>query len=251
LTIGLVPQTHPDRMTMATFENLDGEKLQSVFQRLVKQQTLIKVYLPRVDYENLTIVTDALVNDRRRMFQIDVPKGLHAAIRDSGSNRLLFEFTSDDKVIHRFASDIEMIGKKSISMLFPQTIQRHQQRDNFRLKVPSDSHAIAFLDDTKIRMEIDNVSLGGVYCYCPNRYKPAMTRGLELIGMELSFSLRNQCSLVIIQKAAVKRMESRNRPRYFGIAFEFVKVNRDNKKLLVQLIYELQRLYLQTRTKKI
>lgn len=236
---------------MATFENLDGEKLLSVFQLLVKQQTFIKVYIPRVKYESLTIVTDAQVNGRQQMFQIDVPEGLHAAIEESGSKKLLFEFTSDDKVIHRFTSDIVTVGEKNISMLYPLVIQRHQQRDNFRIKTPLDSSATLWLEGAMVRMDIDNVSLGGAYCYCPNRYKAAMHQGLELTGMELTFTLRNQCSLVMIQKAAIKRVESGHRPKRFGIAFEFIKINRDNRKLLVQLIYELQRFYLQNRTKKI
>lgn len=239
-------------MTMATFENLDGEKLLSVFQLLAEHQTLIKVHIPRVKYESLTIVTDARVNGRQQMFQIDVPEGLHAAIEESDSKKLLFEFTSEDKVIHRFTSEIVTVGKNNISMLYPLIIQRHQQRDNFRIKTPLDSYATLWLEEgTTVRMEIDNVSLGGAYCYCPNRYKASMHQGLELTGMELAFTLRNQCSLVIIQKAAIKRAERGRRPKCFGIAFEFIKINRDNKKLLVQLIYELQRLYLQNRARKI
>jgi c-di-GMP-binding flagellar brake protein YcgR len=236
---------------MTTFENLDGEKLLTIFQQLVKQQILIKVYLRRVAYENLTIVTNTQSNGRRQTFQIDAPKGLHTAIKESGSDRLSFEFTSDDKVIHRFTSDIVKIGRKTIAMLYPAIIQRHQQRDNFRIKAPLDSFAAVVLENAKVRMEIDNVSLGGMYCFCPNKYKASITQGLVMSGMELTFTLKNQCSCVMIQKAAVKRVESSHRPRRFGIAFEFVKIRREDKQLLVQLIYELQRLYLQNRVKKI
>jgi c-di-GMP-binding flagellar brake protein YcgR len=236
---------------MTTFENLDGDKLLSIFQQLVKQQVLIKVYLPQVDYESLTIVTGARNDGRRPTFQIDVPKGLHAAIEESKSNQLSFEFTSTDKVTHRFKSDIATIEKKFIFLLYPPIIQRHQQRDNFRIKAPFDSYATVLLENAMIRMEIENISLGGVYCYCPNRYKSAMAQGLVLTGMELIFTLKNQYYSVIIQQTAVKRLESRHRPKHFGIAFEFIKIKRDHKKQLVQLIYELQRVYLQNRLKDI
>jgi c-di-GMP-binding flagellar brake protein YcgR len=236
---------------MMPFENLDGEKLLSIFQQLVKQQILIKVYLRQVAYENLTIVTDTRDNGRNQTFQIDAPKGLHTAIKKSESDQLSFEFTSDDKVIHRFTSDIVKIGRKTIAMRYPAIIQRHQQRDNFRIKAPLDSFAAVFLENAKVRMEIDNVSLGGMYCFCPNKYKASMTEGLEMNGMELTFTLRNQCFCVMIKKTAIKRVESRHRPKRFGIAFEFIKISRDDKKLLVQLIYELQRLYLQNRLKQI
>jgi c-di-GMP-binding flagellar brake protein YcgR len=238
-------------MPMATFENLDGEKLLAVFKQLVRQQILIKVYLPRVGYENLTIVTDTVFDSRQQLFQIDAPEGLRAAIDESGSDQLLFEFTSDDKVIHRFKSEIATIRGKTLSLRYPLIIQRHQQRDNFRIKASMDSHAIASLGNSKVRMEIDNISLGGMYCFCPNGFKANMPQGLELTDMQLTFTLRNQCACVSVHKATIKRVESVNRPRRFGIAMEFKKLDRNNKKLLIQLIYDLQRLYLQNRTKKI
>lgn len=236
---------------MTTFENLDGDKLLAIFRQLVKQKIFIKVYLPQVNYESLTVVTDTHDAGRQPNFQIDVPEGLLAAIKESKSNQLLFEFINTDKVTHSFKSDVLRIRKKSISMLYPSIIQRHQKRENFRIEAPFDSFAVVCLEGSTIRMEVDNVSLGGVYCYCPNRYKASMVKGLELADMEMTFTLKNQCSCVAIQQAAIKRVESRHRPRRFGIAFEFIKVNRDNKKLLVQLIYDLQRAYLKNRLKKI
>ena len=232
-----------------TFENLDGDKLLAIFQQLVQQQIFIRVYLPQVSYESLTIVTDALDAGRRPTFQIDVPEGLHEAIKESKSNQLSFEFISTDKVTHSFASDILKIRKKSISMLYPSFIRRHQKRENFRITVPLDSFATMNLEDTMIRMEVDNISLGGLYCYCPNRYKASMAKGLEVTGMELMIALKNQCVCVAIQQAAIIRVESRHRPKRFGIAFAFNKIDKDNKKLLVQLIYDLQRLYLKNRQK--
>jgi c-di-GMP-binding flagellar brake protein YcgR len=236
-------------MPISTFENIDGDKLLSIFQQLISQRIYIKVYLPQVDYESLTLITDTCNDGRQPMFRIDIPKGLPKAIAQTKSNRLAFEFTSSDKVTHRFNSDIETVSDDTISLFYPSFIQRHQQRDNFRVKVPFDSHAIVSIDDNKIRMEIDNVSLGGVYCYCRNKYKSMMTQDLELTGMELYFTFKNQCVNVSIQRTMIKRMEIRHRPKHFGLAFEFIQIKRDAKKLLVQQIYELQRAFLQNRLK--
>jgi c-di-GMP-binding flagellar brake protein YcgR len=236
-------------MPMSTFENIDGNKLLSIFQLLITQKIFIKVHLPQVDYESLTLVTDTRNEDRQPTFMIDVPKGLHKALAETKSNRLSFEFTSSDKVTHRFISDIETISKSAISLLYPAFIQRHQQRDNFRVKAPYDSHAIVTIDDNKIRMEIDNVSLGGVFCYCQNKYKSLITQGLELTGMELYFTLKNQCVNVSIQRTLIKRIESRHRPKHFGVALEIIRIKRDAKKMLVQQVYELQRAFLQNRLK--
>jgi hypothetical protein len=67
--------------------------------------------------------------------------------------------------------------------------------------------------------------------------------------MELYFTFKNQCVNVSIQRTMIKRMEIRHRPKHFGLAFEFIQIKRDAKKLLVQQIYELQRAFLQNRLK--
>jgi len=236
-------------MPKSTFENIDGDKLFSIFEQLISQKILVKVYLPQIDYEKLTLITGTHADGRRPIFIIDVPQGLHEAIADTDSNRLAFEFTSSDKVTHRFHSDIESISGNTMSLVYPSFIQRHQQRDNFRVKAPADSHAILTIDNTKMRLEIDNVSLGGVYCYCLNKYKPMMAEDQVLADMELNFTFKNHCVNVSIRQAKILRMESRHRPKHFGIAFEFTQIRRDAKRMLVQHIYELQRTFLQNRLK--
>ena len=76
-----------------------------------------------------------------------------------------------------------------------------------------------------------------------------MAQDLQLTGMELYFTLKNQCVNVSIQRTIIKRIESRHRPKHFGVAFEFIQIKKDAKKILVQQIYELQRAFLQNRLK--
>jgi c-di-GMP-binding flagellar brake protein YcgR len=47
----------------------------------------------------------------------------------------------------------------------------------------------------------------------------------------------------------VNRIEPHRRPKFFGIAFEFIRMQNDVRKKLVRYIYEMQRQYLQTRLK--
>ena len=236
-------------MPMSTFENIDGNKLLPIFQELVSQKILVKVYLPKIDFESLTLIIDTNAAGKHPTFIIDAPKGLHQAIAETNSKRLSFEFNSSDQVTHRFYANIDIKTENTISCYFPPFIQRHQQRDNFRVKVSPDSHAILHIENQRIHLEIDNVSLGGTYCFCPNKYKSKLSRDLELEGLELVFSIENQCVNVPIQRAKIKRVESRHRPKHFGVALEFAQIKRDYKKLLVQYIYNLQRAYLQNRLK--
>lgn len=236
-------------MPMPNFENIEGSKLLSIFQQLISQKILVKVFLPKFDYESLTLVTDTQDNGKFQTFKIDAPKGLHPAIAEAGAERLSFEFNSSDHVTHHFNADIDAIWENGISLRYPHCIQRHQQRDNFRVKVPYDSYALFTIDDTQIRMEIDNVSMGGVYCFCLNKYKSMLSQDLEFNEAQLCFSIKNECHIIPIQRSQVRRMESRHRPKRFGVAFEFIQMKRDARKQLVQQIYELQRAFLQNRLK--
>jgi c-di-GMP-binding flagellar brake protein YcgR len=234
---------------MPNIENIEGNKLLSIFQQLISQKILVKVFLPKFDYESLTLVTDTQDEGTLQLFKIDAPKGLNSTLADPMANCLSFEFTSTDHVIHRFDADILAISDDSITLRYPLFIQRHQQRDNFRVRVPHNSYALVTMDETQIRMEIENISLGGVYCYCRNKYKSIVSPDHELADMQLVLTLKNECCIVLIERVQLRRMESRTHPRHFGVAFEFIQMKRDAKKQLVQQIYELQRVFLKNRLK--
>ena len=111
------------------------------------------------------------------------------------------------------------------------------------------SYATIATDDAEIRLDIENISLGGVYCYCPAKYKARFSEQQPLENMELVLTLEHECTVVSIRQAQVNRIEAAPRPKHFGVAFEFMRVSRDAKKQLVKLIYELQRYILQNRLK--
>ncbi len=234
---------------MPHFENIEGAKRAAIFQRLMDNKTFIQVTLPKSDYDNLTVVIQVMNTDKDFSFQIDPPKGLLKAIAEAESPILFFEFTSDDHVTHRFKTSIQSITQDNITCESPPYIERHQQRNNFRVKVLYHSQATIFIDNTEIRMDIVNVSLGGVYCYCKNKYKPLFEEKPKLKNMELYFTLKDECFFIPIQRLKVNRIENENRHRQFGVAFEFIKIGREARRHLVQQIYELQREFLQNRLK--
>ena len=236
---------------MPTFENIDGNRLLTIFQELIRHKILVKVYLPRTDFESLTLIIETNESDRQPIFKIDVPAGLHQALAETKSKRLAFEFNSYDQVTHRFVSVIHAISGRTISLSYPTFIQRHQQRDNFRVRVPSNSFAYLSIDDLDIQMEMENISQGGAYCYCLNKFKPVLTEGMKINELELVFAHKRHQFAVSVQRAVIKRMESSHRPKQFGIAIEFIKIKRHPKLLLVQLIYEMQRSFLQSRHKTV
>jgi c-di-GMP-binding flagellar brake protein YcgR len=234
---------------MATFENIVGPKLLAIFDQLTRDKILVKISLKNNEFESLTVVTRTAIDGSDPIFDMDPPKGLITAIIRSKAKSINFEFTSEDRVTHHFNADIKNVTKKNVTLLFPQFIHRHQQRDNFRVKVPFDSYAKLIIDDVELRMAIDNISLGGVFCLCLNKFKSKFNEQQILNDMELMITLGTECVIVGIQQVQVNRLEIQPQPKQFGIAFEFRRIKRNDKKVLVQQIYDFQRYFLQNRLK--
>ncbi len=232
---------------MPVFENIEGRKIFSIIGTLIRNNTLVKVSVPSHEYERLTLITAAQEGRKTPIFQIDPPKGLFQAIRQINSFKLNFEFTSDDQVTHRFDSQIQKLSESSIWLTYPRIIQRHQMRDNFRIKALQEAHVQVLIDDIELRMPIDNISMGGVYCYCRNLHKPLFEIEAKVKDLDLYFTHKEECFIVQIALAQIKRMESHVRTKHFGIAFEFLRLSNAVRRRLTQLIYELQREFLQQR----
>lgn len=234
---------------MPIIENIEGRKLFTLIDTLVRGKTLVNVSVPSHEYERLTLITDARQNRKTPIFQIDTPKGLLSALKQTNSIKLHFEFTSNDRVTHRFDSQIQKVSERGIWVVYPLFIQRYQMRENFRIKLLQESHAQLCIDDIDLRLPIDNISMGGVYCYCLNLYKHFFEVEAEVKDIDLYFTRKEECFIIQVALARIKRMESHVRPKHFGIAFEFLRISNAVRRRLTQLIYELQREFLQQRHK--
>lgn len=233
---------------MSSFEKISDEKVADLIQALIRKQTLVKVAVPNGDFEQLTVITATRSDGGQRAFQIDPPKGLHAALRQNSCDVLLFEFSTDNRLPHRFESSIKESGEE-FWLHFPEHIQRFQLRNNFRIKAPANVHATGFINETKVTMTVDNISLGGLFCHCPNTDKPLIYLGLKMQNLDLVFSFGGERQMLTISRAAVRRVEGRTRPKHFGVAFEFLHMKAEAKKRLTQIIYDLQRDFLKNRLK--
>ena len=235
---------------MISYNNIEGNQLFDMFHRLIQEQTLLKVSLPGTDFESLTVLTATKSQDHQHFFQIDMPEGFSSASRQLPLKTLQFEFTGEGQLAHRFEAVFQDIKKTCIWLAFPESIQRFQMRNNFRIKVHRNSFAaVKAENEIALRMGIDNISVGGVYCYCPNRYKSLFQVNTQFEDMELNITTRRDCFLVQIEQAVVKRIEPWMRPKHFGVAFEFLHIHKMARQHLIQRIYELQRDFLQGRLK--
>lgn len=234
---------------MAKYENIEGDKRHALMHSLLEGKTLVRLFVPSGDFESLTLVTDIGEDGGKHYFTIDPPAGLIEEIAKNRSTALRFEFHSGDHVTHKFEAALMRVTMDTVLLDFPDIVLRHQKRDNFRVEPFSESYATVCVKDAEVRMQIKNISLGGVYCHCRNTYKNFFEENLRLKDMDLFLTLRNECFIVPIQRIEVRRLENHPKPKHFGVAFEFIKINRDAQKRLVQQIYELQREFLQNRLK--
>lgn len=234
---------------MPGFEKIEGQKLIDIFDQLLSDKTLVKISLPDQEFDRLTVITGLRQADGARFFQIASPEGLNSMIQQSGVELIRFEFTGIDQLPHKFAARIQAAGPKEVWLEFPDHVQRHQLRNNFRIKVPTEAPLQVQIDQTTVRMIIDNISLGGAFCHCANQHKPLFQERQRLNKLEMSFMLSGHTVEVSIERAVVRRLEPVSRRRNFGVALEFTQVSNEARKKLTQQIYDIQRYYLQKRRK--
>jgi hypothetical protein len=234
---------------MSTYETIEGLKIDSIFDHLISERTLIKVSLPQTSYESLTLITDVPKNQRSKTFRIDPPKGLMNHLRQARPYRLKFEFTGPDQLLHRFEVPATSFSESDVWLEYPPKIARYQMRDNFRVKISGNSFADLEIGQQNVQMKIDNISLGGAFCICKNKFKPLFEKAGRLEDMTLKIALKNDIFIVTIDVVHVNRIEPHERPKYFGIAFEFIRMQNDVRKKMVRYIYKMQRQFLQTRLK--
>ncbi|MFZ1983548.1 MAG: PilZ domain-containing protein [Desulfatitalea sp.] len=232
---------------MSNFEKITGPKVVEIIHELISGKTLVKVSIPKKDFERLTIVIGTRTEGGVLHFQIDPPEGLWMALQKADQPETLrFEFLDETRLPHRFEAPLNDYDQE-IWLQCPEYIQRYQLRNDFRIKAPANAHATALINETELKMHVDNISLGGLYCHCPNSAKAMLFKDQIIENLDLVFTFGGEYQMLSIGRAVVRRLEGRTRQRHFGVAFEFAQMNTEVKKRLTQIIYGLQRDYLKNR----
>ena len=80
-----------------------------------------------------------------------------------------------------------------------------------------------------------------------NQKKPIFEKEDYLKNIEIVFpsDTKNSEQKLRVKKAIIRRAEHDQQKQMDIYAFEFVSIDRDQEKVLIQIIYNLQRLYLQ------
>lgn len=235
---------------MSNFEKITGQKIVDLIQDLIKGKTLVKISIHGKDFERLTVLLAIHVEkDRPIRFRIDPPEGLWIALQKLHQPILRFEFLSQDRLPHRFEVPFDDDDDEGW-LPCPEVIECYQLRNDSRIKAPVNAYATALINEAEFKMALDNISLGGIFCHCPNSAKALLFKDQIIEGLSLVFTFGGEYQMISIDRAVVRRIAGRTHQRHFGVAFEFAVINAEVKKRLVQLIYGLQCEYLQNRLKE-
>jgi len=233
---------------MTDFDTISGEMIIELIDELIKNRTFVKVDVPGTSYERLTMITRKTGKGAMRKFEIDPPEGMKALLPPDGIRTLHFEFSNENKLPHRFRASVASFGE-TIWLTYPDTIRRYQLRNNFRIMIPGDTHCATIIQGTNVHMGVENISLGGMFCYCPDTFRTLLKMGLSVKNLQLRIAIGGKEHMLSIDSALVRRIEGRVRPKHFGIAFDFIGLKPETMKGLTQVVYGLQRNYLQNRLK--
>ena len=234
---------------MQNYETIDGPKIGELIRGLIENKTLVHVSVPQTEYERLTLVLNTRTEETGPVFQIDPPEGLLPTLAQNPVKKMDFQFSTTDRLPHKFSAAISHIDANEIWLCHPEFIQRHQLRRNFRIKAPSNARATIQIGDRQIKMTVDNISLCGFFCHCPNSVKGLISMGQLINDVDMLFTIGGESQQATIKRTMVRRLEGRTHPKHFGLALEFLDMDGETKKHLTQIIYKLQREFLKNRLK--
>jgi len=217
-----------------------------IFKQLEKDKTLIKMHLLGTDYDRLTMITGIRTRKKEKYFLIDNPKGFKEAVSRIDVLKVRFEFVGNDNLMYVFRTSGGKISGDKILIRFPEGIERIQRREHFRIETPFETKLYFEKDSVKFEMNILNISLGGNLAYSVGK-KAILKVGEEFRDLELVFPSENEDMVVRVEMALVRRVEEEQGMNQFRYGIYFVAIEKSDKKVLNEIIYELQKDYLRKR----
>ncbi len=232
---------------------ISGEKLAGLFKELIANRTIISVQAVETGFEQLTTIIGTFTEQKSNYLLVDKPRGFReSAIRSPW--HLRFNFNGPDKLEYIFETMGGTNAGSELKIPFPDYVERLQRRRDFRINTPVGSRLMFAAGDIRGVMKLINVSVGGAYGVvfkhnAKDVKGPILEKNQEISNLAITFPEDKDMNkqLILIKRAEVRRIEHDLERKMYRYAFEFMEVEKEEKKKLVQSIYHLQRQYLQRR----
>ncbi|MCJ7615370.1 MAG: PilZ domain-containing protein [Desulfobacterales bacterium] len=227
-------------------EMIQGKIRFDIFEQLRKDKTLIQMHLLGTDYVQLTIVTEIRARKNMLFFLIDYPKGFKEAVSDIEVWGMRFEFIGSDNLQYVFKTSGGEISGNEIWIRFPESIEKTQRREHFRIEVPLGAKLHFKKKSAKFEMNIIDISLKGALVTSIQKHA-ILKFGEDLIDVQLVFPSEKEDLMLNIKKVSVKRAAKNPRMERYTYGLYFAIIEKQEETALTKIIYELQRKLLQKR----
>jgi len=217
-----------------------------IFKQLQNDKMLIKMYVLGKQYERLTFVTGTNLKKHDPYFIIDCPEGFMETTADVDSCRMLFEFVGNDNLFYNFRTTGKEIIRDEISIRLPEVVNRMQRRKNFRMTPPLGTKICINKNVGRLEMSVLNISRGGALVLPVNldqEYPDAsvLKVGSKLSNIELTFPFEEKVVKMHVEEAWVLRLGKHPVTKQDNFALQFTNINKSQEKILMELIFSLQR----------
>lgn len=235
---------------MYSTEIISGKKLQQLFTRIEKEKTILSFYVLGKGFERLTIVTGFEKKNGKAYFLIDSPEGLTEQIQEGEVYRLYFQFTDKKKIHYSFKTFLEEIIGNTARIHFPNTVNRLQRRESFRIAPPIGTRLNFIKKEKAFELDVVNLSQNGVLVQQSknNHTSKIFSKGAILKNIELFCPGNDGDVFFLIPQAIIRRADKDIDQGCFYYALQFQGIDKKVEEGLKTLIYDLQREELKKRS---
>lgn len=230
---------------MSDIEKIEGDKLVNLFECLKNEKTGLSLRLACSDAEMSTQIIDIKKKRKSAYLRLIAPQDLNKAILKASRWEINFEFKGPDGLDHYFKTIGGKFHKEEILLPFPSSVERLQQRQNFRVAVPKGIKFKFMLNKHQEEIDLINISLSGAYGVLLTSKSGRINEQLLNVGdllNQIRIFFPEMCSEKIsVNEATVRRVEHDSERERYGYAFEFTDLEKNEKNNLQEVIYYLQR----------
>lgn len=233
---------------------VQGEKLTELFNALIEKKIIISMNVVGAGFDRLTCITGITNDENGNHLLVDPPDDFEEAAAVKDLWHLRFNFNGPDQLEYIFNTRGGEISEQELKIPFPEHVERLQRRRNFRVNAFTGTRMHFNLKKIQGVLDLINISLGGAYgILVKHNFKfirgSVLKMDQQVYGISVVFPGDETVSdeTINVERAEVKRVEYDQDRGFYRYAFEFKEMGKTEQQRLTQIIYGLQRKYLQRR----
>ncbi len=239
---------------MGNAVKIEGQKLLELFKEIVEKKVIVSMVVVGADVELLTCVTELSESPAGNHLFVDPPRDFKEITATKKVTGLRFSFNGPDQVEYIFSVHDCELKNQYLKVPFPEYAERMQRRRNFRVDTLTDSEMHFRMKKIEGIIHMINVSEGGAYGVLVKHNFKFMRGSVLKLDQEVSdikmvFPVDGDTpgDTILVKCARILRVEHDKERGLYRYAFKFKEIEKEEHDRLIQVIYALQRKYLQRR----